>query len=125
MEVVIRTLRVFCEETSIAGVNNAAKGKSRARSIVWVVIFGVLAYFTVVGIEEIVLEYYSYPVITNTDLTHRSEVDFPAVTICNLNRVNCHNAFQTMYDIKQALKTLSAETMNTEKKDLEDIYNQL
>ena len=31
------------------------------------------------------------------------QVDFPAVTICNINRVNCHNAFVAFYNMKTAL----------------------
>ena len=27
--------------------------------------------------------------------------DFPGVTICNLNRVNCHNAFAALYSLEQ------------------------
>ena len=32
-----------------------------------------------------------------------SKVDFPGVTVCNLNRVNCHNAFMTNYNLTQML----------------------
>ena len=31
------------------------------------------------------------------------QIDFPAVTVCNLNRVNCHNAFVAFYRMKIAL----------------------
>ena len=51
--------------------------------------FAVLAYATVDGIYDIVLDY------------------LPAVTICNLNRVNCHNAFQAMFDIKTTIDNSS------------------
>ena len=63
---------------------------------------------TINGISDIVLDYLKYPVITNTDITYRSQVDFPAVTICNLNRVNCHNAFQAMFDIKTTIDNNSS-----------------
>ena len=108
MEVVSQTLREFGSETSISGINNSAKGNSRIRSSIWLTVFAVLAYFTVAGIYDIVLEFFEYPVITNTDLTYKSEVDFPAVTICNLNRVNCHNAFQAMYDIRSTIASNSS-----------------
>ena len=110
-EVLKETLGGFGSETSISGINNAAKGKSKLRSSIWLAIFGVLAYYTVDGIYEIVVDFFDYPVLTNTDLTYKSEVDFPAVTICNLNRVNCHNAFQAMYDIKITLKKNSSLEM--------------
>ena len=103
LKVLGKTLFEFGAETSISGINNSAKGKSKVRSTIWLLLFSLLAYLTVVGIYDIVVEYFQYPVITNTDLTYKPEVDFPAVTICNLNRVNCHNAFLAMYTIKQQL----------------------
>ena len=80
-----QTVAKFGQETSISGINNAGKDKSKLRSGIWLAIFSVLGYYTVDGIWEIVLDYYAYPVITNTDLTYKAEVDFPAGTICNLN----------------------------------------
>ena len=32
------------------------------------------------------------------------QVDFPGVTVCNLNRVNCHNAFMAAFNITSMLK---------------------
>ena len=34
-------------------------------------------------------------------------MDFPAVTVCNLNRVNCHNAIAAMYIMKTQLEQTS------------------
>ena len=34
-------------------------------------------------------EYLEYPVDVSTTLEHRNAVDFPAVTVCNRNRVSC------------------------------------
>ena len=107
--VLAKILRDFGTETSISGINNAAQAKSKVRTAIWFIIFSVLGYYTAIGICDIVVEYYEYPVITNTDLTYKPEVDFPAVTICNLNRVNCHNAFLAMYTIKKQLAADDSE----------------
>ena len=48
----------------------------------------------VTEICQIVVEYWKYPIITSTNVYHKAAVDFPGVTVCNLNRINCHNAFQ-------------------------------
>ena len=48
-------------------------------------------------------------------------MDFPAVTICNLNRVNCHNAFIAMYNIKVAMQESGAST--DEYEELRDNFN--
>jgi hypothetical protein len=106
-QVLKQTVAQFGQETSISGINNAGKGKSKLRSGIWLAIFAILGYYTVDGIWEIVLDYYAYPIITNTDLTYKAEVDFPAVTICNLNRVNCHNAFHAMYEVDSQVNSAS------------------
>lgn len=38
-----------------------------------------------------VRDYLSYPVMTKVSVREEVNLDFPAVTICNLNRVNCEN----------------------------------
>ena len=35
------------------------------------------------------------------------QVDFPGVTVCNLNRVNCHNAFMGAFTITSRLQSTS------------------
>ena len=123
----------FGENTAIAGVNNAAKSKSRIRAFIWTIIFVGLAALTVQGIvavrhihvslEPFVLQEWSFIILSDlcwllavsncdehrcelqgnqepgcdqvtTDVNYQAKIDFPAVTICNLNRINCHNAFQ-------------------------------
>ena len=41
----------------------------------------------------------SYPINVSI-VSFKAKVDFPAVTICNLNRINCHNAFQVFQQQK-------------------------
>ncbi len=48
-------------------------------------------FLTMEGLYTIVSEANSYPVVTTTQLVTRSTVTFPAVTVCNLNRINCAN----------------------------------
>ena len=111
----------FGKETSIAGISNAANSKSWVRAFIWSAIFIGLAVLTVQGIVEvrfclcskileihhiaadndntnsvvqILVEFWEWPIVTSTDVSYKAKVDFPAVTICNLNRMNCHNAFQ-------------------------------
>ena len=43
------------------------------------------------GVISTVNDYLSYPVMTKVSVREEDNVDFPAVTICNLNRVNCEN----------------------------------
>ena len=124
MEVLLRTLRKFSENTSISGINNAAKSRSKLRSLLWLAVFTVLAYFTVVDVRDIVVDYFEYPVITHTDISYKSKVDFPAVTVCNLNRVNCGNAFKLKNDIQDQIK--QNKTLNqTQKAKMKEIRKKL
>ena len=43
---------------------------------------------------QILVDFWEWPIVTSTDVSFKAKVDFPAVTICNLNRINCHNAFE-------------------------------
>lgn len=77
----------YGRESSIAGFNNAFKAKSRIRSVLWITIFAVLGIMTIVQFVNVIVDYYQYPVITMIDLSHKPSVPFPAVTVCNLNRL--------------------------------------
>ena len=77
----------YGRESSIAGFNNAFKAKSRIRSFLWITIFAVLGIMTIVQFVNVIVDYYQYPVITMIDLSHKPSVPFPAVTVCNLNRL--------------------------------------
>ena len=48
------------------------------------------------GVINTVRDYLSYPVMTKVSVREEDNVDFPAVTICNLNRVNCENLRATI-----------------------------
>ena len=76
----------WAQESSIAGLNNAAKAKSKMRMLVWAIIFAFFAIMTLNNLVNVISDYYTYPVTTSINVTHKSQVDFPAVTICNLNR---------------------------------------
>ena len=76
----------WAQESSIAGLNNAAKAKSKMRMLIWAVIFAFFSLMTVSNLASFVSDFRSFPVTTSINLTHRSQVEFPAVTICNLNR---------------------------------------
>ena len=84
--VIFETLVSFCEHTTIGGLCNAGLAPSRARKIIWMVIFIVLMIFTVQAIWGVVDTYLAYDVITSTDLSYSSMLSFPAITVCNQNK---------------------------------------
>ncbi len=89
------------KETSIAGLNNASKARSPIRSILWLIIFAIFMGLTLRQVVLVIIDFYDYPVLTNIDLAHRSEVPFPAVTVCNLNRyVKNYRRVTMIIDVK-------------------------
>ena len=76
----------WAQESSIAGLNNAAKAKSKIRMFIWAIIFAFFSIMTLNNLVNVISDFYKYPVTTSINVTHKSQVDFPAVTICNLNR---------------------------------------
>ena len=103
----LTTLVNFSEETSIAGINNAGKKKSGLRSLTWLVIFLVFICLTGSNVYKIVSDYYTYPIVTTTDMVDQTSISLPSVTVCSLNRVNCHNAVKTALDMKTSLRMTS------------------
>lgn len=86
IRVIRDTFLDFGRNTSIAGLNNAAKAKSIIRSLIWLSLFTVGLYYTLMGIISVINDYHNYPVVTKTQLQQEKLVNFPAISICNHNR---------------------------------------
>ena len=76
-------------KTSISGVSNAGNAKHLSRRICWMVIFIVLLVLTIYAVIGVFATYIAYPVETAISLKRFSNIDFPSVTVCNQNRVDC------------------------------------
>ncbi len=102
------TLVVKSGQSSVSGLNNAAKARSpvkehqdryhresmllntrltlQIRSAVWLAIFTVLIGLTIRGIWKTIVDFTGNPYLTSTDLSFEPLVVFPAITVCNHNR---------------------------------------
>ncbi|VDI32350.1 Hypothetical predicted protein [Mytilus galloprovincialis] len=77
----------FSQSTGFHGVNKLANG-NKLRSLFWLCSFLACAvYLTYVMIQELG-NYYNYPTYTTLEVERHSEIEFPAVTICNLNSLS-------------------------------------
>ncbi len=47
--------------------------------------------------------------VTNIDLDHKPQVAFPAVSICNLNRIHCINLMTEYQNVLEKLKSLDSK----------------
>ena len=96
----------FWQETSISGASNAGKAKGRPyiRRICWILIFGIFFGLTVFNVAKQFVEYYEYPVNYEVYVTHKDQVPFPSVTVCNQNRVHCGNLKMAIDDCEKDLE---------------------
>ena len=56
--------------------------------VLWLVVFSVLAATTIHGIWEVLDEFFQYEVITSSDISHETQIQFPAITVCNINKAH-------------------------------------
>ncbi|XP_071794574.1 acid-sensing ion channel 1A-like [Asterias amurensis] len=75
------------------GLPNIARSASYHRRIVWALLFVSSLVFFVVNTMSMFSTFRSYEVAVNVELEYEREVKFPAVTLCNLNRITLHGMY--------------------------------
>ena len=128
----------FWCNTSISGANNAGRAKNPPyiRRCLWLLLFGFCFYFTLINVLELINNYYQYPVDYSVTVQHKDlaslilsrkisfwfgkqfheiflfffQIDFPAVTICNQNRVNCERVPNELINCIQDFKNCMENT---------------
>ncbi|XP_067660439.1 amiloride-sensitive sodium channel subunit beta-like [Haliotis asinina] len=79
----------FTQNTGFHGANKLIPGHNyRLRCVTWAVAILAMAAYMSFNITKELMDYYRYPVITNTKVEFLEEVPFPAVTFCNLSPYN-------------------------------------
>ncbi|CAL4242849.1 unnamed protein product, partial [Meganyctiphanes norvegica] len=95
-QVVTETSSTFWNSTSIAGICNSAAAKNPAAKLIWLSLFIGGISITAYDVTNVFLDYFSYPYSTQVTMTYKSSVEFPAVTVCNQNRVSCEKLHKIM-----------------------------
>ncbi|XP_076330958.1 acid-sensing ion channel 4-A-like [Tachypleus tridentatus] len=72
-------------QSSLSGVSQIAKSPTVCRRCIWVFVFCLCIGFCIYHSVSFVTSYLEYPVIVNLDVENNLELEFPAVTVCNLN----------------------------------------
>ena len=85
-KVVGATLYNFGDQTSIAGLNNAFHRKSYGKKIYWSILFLIFFVATIYGVYTNLFSYLDYDIVTSSDLTFKTAIVFPAVSVCNHNK---------------------------------------
>ncbi|XP_040827341.1 acid-sensing ion channel 5 [Ochotona curzoniae] len=76
----------FAISTSIHGVHNVVRNKSRLRRALWLAVVLGSVSLMVWQIYSRLLNYFTWPTTTSIEVQYVEKMEFPAVTFCNLNR---------------------------------------
>lgn len=79
-------IRLF-GESSVPGVRDIALSRSFLRRVFWIGSFFFFGFLALRDISQLVSEYYTYPITVDVRLRDSRRLQFPAVTVCNLNIV--------------------------------------
>ncbi|GFO36406.1 acid-sensing ion channel 5 [Plakobranchus ocellatus] len=77
----------FTQSTSMHGVQHVMGHRSVWRRMVWSVLVIGFVTWANNNVYKIVSDYNSHPVQTTVSGEYQSKMNFPAVTVCNLNRI--------------------------------------
>ena len=104
-------LEWFVKFTSIGGFTQARDSDNKLSRLAWTLLFLTGLILTIWGIVVLVISYCEYKSITNIDLGHNSSgMMFPAVAVCNQNRIHCGHLYDKIIFCSQVrlsfLKTI-------------------
>ena len=89
-----KVLQWFIKFTSIGGFTQTRDSDNKISQFVWGALFLLGLVMTCFGIVKLVIQFCRYEAITNVELGHNSSgMIFPAVTVCNQNRIHCGHLY--------------------------------
>ncbi|XP_055452649.1 acid-sensing ion channel 5 [Psammomys obesus] len=79
--------RDFAISTSFHGIHNIAQNNSKVRKVIWLSVVMGSVSLLVWQIYSRLLNYFMWPTTTSIEVQYVEKIEFPAVTFCNLNRI--------------------------------------
>ncbi len=86
-----KTLSLWFKSSSIDGIGHAGRARNYVTRSMWIMVFMAGISITVFHLYWILQEYGENEVRTTILLSPESEVTFPSLTVCNVNRIHCSN----------------------------------
>ncbi|XP_037561245.1 acid-sensing ion channel 1-like [Dermacentor silvarum] len=115
------TARGLYSQSTVPGFIQMAQARNPFRIIIWFVAFVGLGSVALSNLYELMHEYFQYPLTVNIRLEDVNNVEFPAVTLCNLNPVRksqlCGQETDLDYTLQEFLCNKTAETTVTRGED--------
>ncbi|CAC5373012.1 unnamed protein product [Mytilus coruscus] len=80
----------FCQNTGFHGVNKLSgiTGRHKIRLLLWTCVILSCGIYLIVRVAEEIKTYYRYPTTMTQYTKLQNEIEFPSVTVCNLNSLN-------------------------------------
>lgn len=76
------------KKSSLYPVSQLVRAKSTLQKIWWMIVLLLCVFGSIYQISEFLRSYLEYPVVIDLNVENNLVLDFPAVTVCNLNRMN-------------------------------------
>lgn len=86
-------LKSFCRWTSVRGLQHLVRSEHPALRLIWAVFVSFMFIANVVLITLLLIHYYQFNTIENIRTMKGIEVEFPHVTLCNVDPVNSHQIY--------------------------------
>lgn len=80
-------IKKFCKETSFTAVTRIHGAKSIFKRFIWIIVFLSMLAWVTFQITWLLTDYLKYPIDVQIQLESTHELEFPSVTICNLNPI--------------------------------------
>lgn len=84
-------IRKLCEASSFHGLSNLARTDRCFIKFIWLACFLVSLAFCSIEIVSSLIDYLEYNVVITVQTVHETSVNFPAITVCNLNSIDYSN----------------------------------
>ena len=121
-------LNEMFSDSSVPGVREICHSDGYFRKFIWLIAFVLFSVLALNDIQQLLSDFYSYPIIVDMRMRESRKLPFPAVTICNLNIVRysalCNSTLNVSMPVELQEKlcgTNLSQMKNTSIEDINDI----
>ncbi|GFQ83307.1 acid-sensing ion channel 5 [Trichonephila clavata] len=81
----------FIEKSSVYAVSRAGQAKTKPRRVFWLMVLLTCLCGCIYEANSFLTVFFEYPVLTDLEVKNEGNLEFPAITVCNLNRIKQEN----------------------------------
>lgn len=86
-----QTTRWYINFTTLGGLTQTRDSDNNASRICWIVVFLLGLFMTAFSLKSTLCRYLDHPTTWDLSVTLNQSLEFPAVTVCNANKIHCGN----------------------------------